>query len=145
MIRPELSAQPRRGSAFRELVLDHVNDVVGGGVDSLLGVNVRADFGDRVLNGEDGRGRVIDVDVVLFDVVDVHDFRQAFEALLLGADGEGFESVVSMLISVSATVPLAVESPPQEVSATTATMSRLQMTVLATPGRLTGRTDCRPC
>jgi len=54
-------------------------------------------------------------------------------------------SVVSMLISVSATVPLAVESPAQEVSATTTTMSRLQMTVLATPGRLTGRTYCRPC
>jgi hypothetical protein len=39
-----------------------------------------------------------------------------------------------MLISVSATVPVAVESPPQDVSATTATMSRPQMAVLATPG-----------
>ena len=113
-----LSAQPRLGSAVSKLVPDHVNDLVGGGVDSLLGVNVRADLGDRVLNGEDGRALVIDLDVVLFDV-DVHDFRQAFDALLLAADGEGFKSVVSMLISVSATVPPAVEPPPHEVSATT--------------------------
>lgn len=42
-------------SAVCELVPDHVNDVVGGGVDSFLGVNVRADLGDRVLNGESGR------------------------------------------------------------------------------------------
>jgi hypothetical protein len=27
---------------------------------------------------------------VLFEVVDVHDFRQAFDALLLSANGEGF-------------------------------------------------------
>jgi hypothetical protein len=84
----------------------------------------------------------MDLDVVLFDVVDVHDFRQAFDALLLGADGEGFD-----IGRLDTDFGVRDRSAGGRVSATgnertTATMSRLQMTVLATPGRLTGRTYC---
>jgi hypothetical protein len=58
---------------------------------------------------------------MLREVVHVHNFRQTFDALLFGADGERSISAVSMLMPVSTTValavPLAVESSPQAAKA----------------------------
>lgn len=71
---------------------------------------------------------------MLFDVVQVHDSRQAFDALLFGADGEGFN-----VGRLDADIGVRDRSVGGRFSATgrernDGTMSRLRMIVLATSG-----------
>ena len=70
---------------------DLVNDLMRRLVDLGLRVGVRTDVGDRVFNRERGRGLVIDYHLVRSQVVHGHYLRQAFDALLLRADGQGFD------------------------------------------------------
>jgi hypothetical protein len=60
-------------------------------VDLGFRVGVRTDVGDRVFNRERGRGFVIDYHFVRSQVVHGHYLRQAFDALLLRADGQRFD------------------------------------------------------
>jgi hypothetical protein len=68
-----------------------VHDLVRGSVNLLLRIRVRAHVGDGVLDRKARRVLVLNNDVMIPQVVDVHDLRQAFDALLLGADGQGFD------------------------------------------------------
>jgi hypothetical protein len=81
----------KRRLAVCELVLDHVNDLVSGLVDTVVGFGVRADLRNGVFDGDAGRSLVRDRDLVLYQVVHVYDFDQPFEALLRRTNAERFD------------------------------------------------------
>jgi hypothetical protein len=80
-----------RNALRKERFDDLVNDLMRRLVDLGLRVGVRTDVGDGVLNRGLGRGLVIDYHFVRSQVVHGHYLRQAFDALLLRADGQRFD------------------------------------------------------